>query len=299
MSPESFDVLLRHVEPHISNENMRFRESVPASTRLAVSLRYLGSVESQQSLSWSFRLGRTTVSKIVRKTCEAIWKVLSQIYLRSPSTEQEWKQICNNFEEMWNLPHWIGAIDGKHIEIECPKKSGSKYFNYKGFFSLVLLAICDVKHCFTFVDIGQYGSGNDSEVLKPSHMGKCFEGNSLNVPEGSKIPGTDVELPYFLVGDEIFPLKIWLMRPYPGTLDKTQRIYNYRVSRARRTIENVFGILAARWRIFRKAIRADIKTVKAIVQACVCLHNFLQLTAKSVYSRIYRFRNGRWVYLSR
>ena len=79
MSPESFDVLLRHVEPHISKENTRFRESVPASTRLAVTLRYLASGESQQSLSWSFRLGRTTVSKIVRETCEAIWKVLSPI----------------------------------------------------------------------------------------------------------------------------------------------------------------------------------------------------------------------------
>ena len=115
-------------------------------------------------------------------------------------------------------------------------------------------------------------------------MGKCFEDNSLNVPEGSKMPGMDVELPYFLVGDEIFPLKTWLMRPYPRTLDETQRIYNYRVSRARRTIENVFGILASRWRIFHKAIRADIKTVEGIAQACVCLHNFLQLTAKSAYS---------------
>ena len=85
-------------------------------------------------------------------------------------------------------------------------------------------------------------------------MGKCFEDNSLNVPEGSKIPGMDVELLHFLVEYEIFPLKTWLMRPYPGTLDETQRIYNYRVSRARRTIENVFGILAAGWRIFRKAI---------------------------------------------
>ena len=93
----------------------------------------------------------------------------------------------------------------------------------------------------------------------------------------------DVELPYFLVWDEIFPLKTWLMRPFPGTLDETQRIYNYRVSRDRRTIENLFGILAERWRIFGKAIRADIKTVEAIVLACICLHNFLQLTAKSAY----------------
>ena len=98
-------------------------------------------------------------------------------------------------------------------------------------------------------------------------MGKCFEDNSLNVPEGSKIPGMDVELPHFLVGNEVFPLKTWLIRPYPGTLDETQRIYNYTVSRARRTIENVFGILVARWCIFRKAIRADIKTVEAIVDS--------------------------------
>ena len=129
MSPESFNVLLRHEEPHISKENTRSRESVPASTRLAVTLRYLASGESQQSLSWSFRVGRTTVSKIVRGTCEAIWKVLSPIYLRSPSTEQEWKQISNDFEEIWNLPHCTGAIDGKHIATECPKKSESNYFN--------------------------------------------------------------------------------------------------------------------------------------------------------------------------
>ena len=72
MSLESFDVLLRHAEPYISKENTRFRESVPASTRLAFTLRYFASGKSKQSLSWSFRLGRTTVSKIVRETCEAI-----------------------------------------------------------------------------------------------------------------------------------------------------------------------------------------------------------------------------------
>ena len=162
MSPESFEVLLRHVEPHIPKKNTWFRESVPDSTRLAVTSRYLASGESQQSLPRSFRLGRTAVSKIVRETCEAIWKVLSPIYLRSPSMEQEWKQISNDFAEIWNLPYCIGAIDWKHIAIECPKKSRSKYFRYKGFFSLVLLGICDAKYCFTLVDIGRYGSGNDS-----------------------------------------------------------------------------------------------------------------------------------------
>ena len=100
---------------------MRFHESVPASTRLAVTLRYLKSGESQHSLSWSFRLDRTTVSKIVRETCEVIWKVLSPIYLCSPSTEQEWKQISNDFEEIWNLPHCIGQLTGNTLQLNVPK----------------------------------------------------------------------------------------------------------------------------------------------------------------------------------
>lgn len=212
-----------------------------------------------------------------------IWKTLSPIYLRTPSKKEEWVKISEDFQTLWNIPHCIGAIDGKHIPIECPQKTGSKYYNYKGFFSFVLLAVCDAKYCFTFVDIGQYGSGNDRGVLKVSKMGKCFENDLLNVPESSKVQGRSEKLPYFLVGDEIFALKPWLMRPYPGKLSEKERIYNYRISRTRRTIENVFGIMSARWRILQKPIRADIKNAELIVQASVCLHIFLQLTAKCAY----------------
>ena len=76
------------------------------------------------------------MSKIVRETCEAIWKVLSPIYLRSPSAEQEWKQISNDFEEIWNLPHCIGAIDGKHIAIECQKNLDQNISTTKAFLAL-------------------------------------------------------------------------------------------------------------------------------------------------------------------
>ena len=76
------------------------------------------------------------------------------------------------FEELWNLPNVIGALDNKHIGIQCSAGTGTKFHNYKGFFSLVLLAVCDARYCFAPTDIGQYDSNNDGGVFKNSELGK-------------------------------------------------------------------------------------------------------------------------------
>lgn len=48
-----------------------------------------------------------------------------------PSTEAEWKRIASGFEQQWNFPHCIGALDGKHVVMTAPTNSGSVYYNYK------------------------------------------------------------------------------------------------------------------------------------------------------------------------
>ena len=75
------------------------------------------------------------------------------------------------------------------------------------------------------------------------------------------------------------------MRPYPGkNASEEERIYNYRHSRVRRCIENAFGILSARWRIFHKSIRATVENVEKYTLACLVLHNFLRLTDNAHYT---------------
>ena len=81
---------------------------------------------------------------------------------------------------------------------------------------MVLLAVCDARYCFILVDVGEDGSNNDSGISRNSKMGSRFVNGEMSIPESEKIPGVDLELPYFLVGDEIFPVQTWLMRPYSG-----------------------------------------------------------------------------------
>ena len=285
MSPDRFEHLLSLVAPLISKRSTKLRKSISAAERLTLTLRYLASGDSQQSQSFNFRIGRSTVSMIILETCDALWTKLQERYLSTPTSPQEWKKISEDFFSVWNFPHCIRAGNGKHVVIDCSKNSGSNFFNYKGTFSIVLLAYGDANYCFTAVDVGHYGKSNDSGVFTNSCISKAFEGNSFGIPEAEHVQGCVDKLPYVTVVGEGLPLKPYQMRPYPGkTLSEERKIFNYRLSRARRIIENIFGILAARWRIFRRPIRGDVSTVEKIVLACVCLHNYLRLTDNACYS---------------
>ena len=83
-----------------------------------------------------------------------------------------------------------------------------------------------------------------------------------------------------LVGDEAFPLQSWLLRPYNF---QTRKNFQYRLSRSRRVIENAFGILAARWRVFMQLIQSTVEKTDRIVKATICLHNFLRQTNGAGY----------------
>uniref|UniRef100_I3JLH2 DDE Tnp4 domain-containing protein n=1 Tax=Oreochromis niloticus TaxID=8128 RepID=I3JLH2_ORENI len=214
MSVEDFNYLLERVSPAIIKKDTHLRKAISPRERLSVTLRFLAT-------------GKCT-----------------------PSTESEWKAIARDFANKWQFPHCLGAIDGKHIFIQPPPKSGSMYFNYKSRFSIILMAVVDANYKFVYASAGTQGRVSDAGVLAHSDLKEAMDTGTLNFPPADTLPGTDAMMPHI--------------------------IYNYRLSRARRVVENAFGILANRFRVFRTTICLDPDKVVTIIFACLCLHNYLR-----------------------
>lgn len=206
--------------------------------------------------------------------------------LQIPRSEEGWREVANGFCLKWNFPHCIGALDGKHVQIEAPENSGSVYYNYHGTFSIVLMAIADADYRIIYADVGCQGRISDGGVFANTTFYNKLINNELKLPKptclSEKIQSQVT--PFVLVADDAFSLNTNLMKPFPGPYPKgsQERAFNYRLSRARRIIENVFGLLATVFRVFRKPIPLHPKKVESVVLACIYLHNFLRRNAQSV-----------------
>lgn len=221
-------------------------------------------------------------------TCDAIWQILGPLVL-APPDRKRWAEAEDQFRSRWNYPNCVGTIDGKHIVINKPAHSGTLYFNYKGFCSVVLLAVVDANYKFLVIDVGAQGKNSDGGIFSHSVFGKRFHARRLDFPPDKPLPGTQEPLPHVLVGDEAFPLDRHLMRPYPGnelTHHEDKKVYNYRHSRARNTCEDAFGILSKRFRLYQRRLEIKPKHVCKVVLATCCLHNFLRDDSDATLSEI-------------
>lgn len=200
-----------------------------------------------------------------------------------PQTTEEWIYLSNEYNNKWNFPNCIGALDGKHVVLSAPFNSGSEYINYKGTFSIVMMALVDADYCFSYVDIGCQGRISDGGVFRNTSLFKKMEEGDLNLPSPHPISSNGPSLPYVIVADDAFSLSQYLMKPYPGTHEKgsKERHFNYRLSRARRVVENVFGIMSSVFRVLRKPMLLDPQRASNVVMACSLLHNFLRKSRTS------------------
>ena len=184
-----------------------FREPLDPGLKLAITLRHMATGATFRELMYSFRVADNTISTFIPTVLEAIVDTFQAEVMPPLIEPDEWREVSTRVRvnTKWNFPHACGALDGKHIPIKAPPNSGSLYHNYKGFFSMILLALADADYKFIWVSVAEYGSASDCQVFNESELRELVEGGELGFPDPEPLPGLTENLPYFFLGDEAFP----------------------------------------------------------------------------------------------
>ena len=151
------------------------------------------------------------------------------------------------------------------MAVKKPKNTGALFHNYNGFFSIVMLALVDGQYKFRWADAGTAGSCSDAQIFNASQLMRRIEDGRKGFPGPAPITQGGRDVSYFILADDAFAMKTWLMKPYGRRmLTRGERIANYRISRGRRGVENAFGTLVSRFRVMRTTIELPSEAVREV-----------------------------------
>ena len=135
--------------------------------------------------------------------------------------------------------------------MHAPRLMGNMYFNFKSVFSIVLMGLVDSDYKFLWIDVRSCGHMSDARLFNASEQKECLEDNSIGFPLADQLPNDDRPTSYYILRDDAFGLRTYLMKPYAQRqLTKEQRVLKYRLSRGRRMV-------AQRWQILLTTMQHD------------------------------------------
>ncbi|KAJ8878507.1 hypothetical protein PR048_019085, partial [Dryococelus australis] len=191
-----------------------------------------------------------------KHSLNAPFHVLSQC----PTTEKKWGNVAREFEHRWNFPNRIGAVVGKHVATTPPQGQ-------------VLLGIANASYELLYFSFGTNGRVSDGGVFEASDLSKKTRKREPELAKGGNCRWKKYawRMTHFHLGN-------FIMKPFSRKVaTPARKIFNYRLSRARRVIESVFGIIGERLGVLQKPISLiDLTKVHHIVMACFALHSFLR-----------------------
>ncbi|CAI6346434.1 unnamed protein product [Macrosiphum euphorbiae] len=274
MDSQDFKLLLELIGPKIEKQNTVMRMAITAEERLIATLRFLATGRSYEDLKFSTCISAPSLSYIIPETCKEIFEALKKDYMKFPTSKEEWQDISIGFQNRWQFVNCGGSIDGKHIRILQPPGTGAQFYNYKGFYSIVLMAVVNSNYEFIYVDVGKNGRLSDGGVIECTEFYKSLKEEKLQIPNNDD---TVNNLNFVFLGDEAFALHEHILKPYSQReLTHEKRVFNYRLSRARNCVENTFGLISSRFRLLQRAINLNPEKASYAVLAICAIHNFLR-----------------------
>ena len=153
----------------------------------------------------------TTVQCIFEKVCKVIVSNLCSEFVNFPETVDQMLTAISQMEDKWQFPSAFGRVDGCHIPMKCPSggnEARKKYYNFKNFYSVVMMGIVGADYKILWTSVGLLGSSNDACTFQASRLYQNIVANDL-LPEIQivvKFPNrNELQLPLILLGDSAFP----------------------------------------------------------------------------------------------
>lgn len=242
---------------------------------MVFTFRYLSTGMTFRALASEFHLGVTTVCLYIYRTCDAIWNTLVKLHMPPPTTENL-INISEKFYSKFHFPNCIGSINVKQIYTKHHQNKLTKMDTEKNTHSVVLQAIVDADYKFISIEVSNKGHEHATTIFASSTLQKLLISNQFNVPSPECLPGSNVILPYVFLGDETYPLRTYLMRPYPQkNLDEDKIEFNSRLLKAR-TADSIFKILFHKWKLFQGTVETNSEHGILIVKAACVLYNIIR-----------------------
>ncbi|XP_065321131.1 uncharacterized protein LOC135928603 [Gordionus sp. m RMFG-2023] len=122
----------------IKKETNFIKNLITPDEKLMITLRYLATVNSYVTMSYSHKLGISTIKLIIGETTKALWDIMQPINMKVPTLEM-FEEVAKGFDEMWNFPNCMVPLIG-NTKTKKPPHSATQFFKYKHGFSMILQA---------------------------------------------------------------------------------------------------------------------------------------------------------------
>ncbi|XP_037570302.2 uncharacterized protein LOC119450898 [Dermacentor silvarum] len=273
VSPSTFRFLVESLACVLNLSNTNMRQSISVEKRVAIGLYRLCSSAEDRTIAHLFAVGRSTVNLMWRQFCAAVIEQLEGQWLCMVRRDQMDDHV-REFFAVTEFPQAVGALDGCHFAISPPKEHAADYYNYKGWYSIILLALVDHRYRFRYIRVGSPGRCHDASVYAGSGLKEIVESAHFMSPQAII---EDTRVAPVILCDQAFPLTEHLMKPFANPRDGTaERVFNYNLSRTRRIVENAFGRMKARFRFVAKRIECRLPNSKRAIRAACTLHNICE-----------------------
>ena len=268
----TFGKLVRLVGPHVSKKDINYRAAIPVEKRIACALYALGSSSELRTISNLFGIAVNTTGLILHQFCSTIIDLFLHKLIKFPSTDAEICHTMNGFLTKFGYPLCLGSLDGTHIQIKPPPGAEPDCYNYKKFHSVIMLATVNSDLIFTYINVGAPGRCNDSSVYSRSTLYDVIQ-NSIH--RNYYLIESNVTIYAHFIADSAFALHSTLMKPYceKSNMSRKECMFNYRLSRARSTVERAFGMMKNRFRCIHRKMEYELDNSLRIIKAIAILHN--------------------------